>query len=115
MASENLKRRITVRLNEEEYRFIEEVIKKTGKNKSACVRQIINGLMNKKDVLFETKEHYILSRKLINEINHIVVNINQIVKNNNSRLYSKLDKDELFRLMNRILEVLQQGEGNGNN
>ena len=75
MASENLKRRITVRLNEEEYRFIEEVIKKTGKNKSACIRQIINGLMNKKDILFETKEHYILSRKLINEIHHTGVNI----------------------------------------
>ena len=30
MADKNLKRRITVRFNEDEYRFIEEVVKKTG-------------------------------------------------------------------------------------
>ena len=43
-------------------------------------------------------------RELSYEINKIGVNINQIVKNNNSGLYSDDDKEELVNLMNKITE-----------
>ena len=45
-------------------------------------------------------------KQLINEINAIGRNINQIVKNNNSSLYSTYDKNQLFALMNKILEIV---------
>lgn len=45
-------------------------------------------------------------RELTNEINKIGVNINQIVRNNNSHLYSDIDKSALFRYMNQIEDKL---------
>lgn len=42
-------------------------------------------------------EMRILLRELINEVNHIGSNINQIVHNNNSGLYSEMDKEQLVR------------------
>lgn len=47
-------------------------------------------------------------RKLSNEINHIGVNINQIVHNHNSRLYSDEDKHRLYVSMKRIKELMGQ-------
>ena len=45
-------------------------------------------------------------RELTNEINKIGVNINQIVRKNNSNLYSDIDKSALFRYMNQIEDKL---------
>ncbi len=53
-----------------------------------------------------------LIKDLINEVNHIGVNINQIVKNNNAEFYNQDDKNRLFaylKKMNRLLsEVVMQ-------
>ncbi|MCI9600207.1 MAG: MobC family plasmid mobilization relaxosome protein [Lachnospiraceae bacterium] len=46
--------------------------------------------------------------RLNNEINHIGVNINQIVHNNNSRLYSREDKHRLYVFMKQIKDQLGQ-------
>ena len=46
--------------------------------------------------------------RLQNEINKIGVNINQIVKNNNSHIYSKNDKIELRMQMEMIKDLLKE-------
>ena len=44
----------------------------------------------------------ILLKELINEVNHIGTNINQIVHNNNSGLYSEADKEQLVAYMRKL-------------
>lgn len=46
--------------------------------------------------------------RLNEEINKIGVNINQIVHNNNSKLYSREDKHRLFVFMKQIKEKISQ-------
>lgn len=41
-------------------------------------------------------------KDLINEVNHIGVNVNQIVKENNSGFYNQSDKDRLYGYMRRL-------------
>lgn len=41
-------------------------------------------------------------KDLINEINHIGININQIVKSHNAELYSNEDKTRLFAYMRKL-------------
>lgn len=50
----------------------------------------------------------VLLREAINEVNHIGVNINQIVKNYNSSFYKKEDKTKLIAYMQRVDETLQK-------
>ena len=47
-----------------------------------------------------------LSRELINEVNHIGVNINQIVRNNNAQFYSAAEKKKLFLMMQQLNDML---------
>lgn len=47
-------------------------------------------------------------RKLSNEINHIGVNINQIVHDYNSRLYSEEDKRRLYVSMKQLKDLMGQ-------
>lgn len=44
----------------------------------------------------------ILLKELINEVNHIGTNINQIVHNNNSGIYSEDDKERLVAYMRKL-------------
>lgn len=44
----------------------------------------------------------ILLRELINEVNHIGININQIVRNHNSGIYSEDDKKRLVAYMRKL-------------
>ena len=44
----------------------------------------------------------ILLRELINEVNHIGININQIVHNYNSGMYSEDDKERLVAYMRKL-------------
>lgn len=43
-----------------------------------------------------------LLRELINEVNHIGTNINQIVHNHNSGVYSEDDKERLIAYMRKL-------------
>lgn len=47
-------------------------------------------------------------RRLNNEVNHIGVNINQIVHDYNSRLYSEEDKHRLYVCMKQVKELMGQ-------
>jgi hypothetical protein len=56
--------------------------------------------------------------KLANEINYIGHNINQVVKNNNSGLYSEIDKARLMeymRILNEKVEALLKENGHKQN
>lgn len=44
----------------------------------------------------------VLLRELINEVNHIGTNINPIVHNHNSGLYSEYDKERLIAYMRKL-------------
>lgn len=59
----------------------------------------------------------ILLKELINEVNHIGTNINQIVHNYNSGLYSEADKESLVAYMrklnvevNKVYETINEGK-----
>ena len=47
-------------------------------------------------------------KALINEVNRIGVNINEIVHNNNSELYRKVDKERLTAYMRRLNETVEK-------
>ena len=47
-------------------------------------------------------------KSLINEVNRIGVNINEIVYNNNSKLYRQTDKDRLIAYMRRLNESVEK-------
>lgn len=47
-------------------------------------------------------------KSLINEINRIGVNINEIVYNNNSKLYRQSDKERLLAYMRRLNENMKE-------
>lgn len=49
-----------------------------------------------------------LLKELINEVNHIGININQIVKNYNSSFYKQDDKDRLYSYMRRLNILVQE-------
>ena len=49
-----------------------------------------------------------LLKELINEINRIGININQIVFNNNSGLYSKDDKTQLIAYMRKLNQKIDE-------
>ena len=82
--------------------------KKTGNDKSECVRKILDASFKKLDPAFENKEVYLQRKKLINEINHIGNNINQIVHNANMEFYTDYDKNKLFALMNKLNDIVSE-------
>lgn len=47
-------------------------------------------------------------KSLINEVNRIGVNINEVVYNNNSRLYREQDKNRLIAYMRRLNETVEK-------
>ena len=98
-----------IRMNEKEYRMICEHTKDANMNFSAYTRML---LLNQTKTNPEYKR---LLSKLITEINYIGHNINQIVRNNNSGLYKKSDKEKLMELMRLIYSKIDElTEKNGN-
>ena len=97
-----------VRLTENECRKIMKEAKKKNMNFSAYVRYATK-LDKNMDPEF-IKAIY----NLANEINYIGHNINQVVKNNNSKLYSEIDKARLMeymRILNEKVESLLKQNG----
>lgn len=88
--------RITVRFEPEEAtRIIKEADKK-GMTPSAYLRMMAN--QEPRDY----PEIRTQLKQLINEVNHVGVNINQIVKNHNSGLYFEHDKKRLDAYMQKL-------------
>lgn len=80
---------------------LEDLAAQMGVTESQYLRQLISN---------RPRDYPAIRQELVrlnNEINHIGVNINQIVHNNNSRLYSEKDKHRLYILMKRLKDMMQ--------
>lgn len=90
------------RLSESEVQLLKEKASANGITESEYIRLMISQKPN------DYPEIRKLLKETINEINHIGININQIVKNNNSTFYQKEDKIKLTAYMQRVDETLQK-------
>ncbi len=101
--SENVMRK-HFKLTEETARILTERSKAENMNESEYIRSLLlNQSINPR-----SKELELEMMRLRNEINKIGVNVNQIVKNNNSHLYSEDDKIELTSELKMLKVLLQQ-------
>ncbi len=89
------------KLTEETARILAERSKAENMNESEYIRYL---LLNQSEQP-RSRELELEIMQLRNEINKIGVNINQIVKNNNSHIYSESDKIELISEL-KVLKIL---------
>lgn len=85
-----------VRLSYEENKLLIEKAKAAGMSESSYIRHMI---AEKPKSYPEIRE---LLKELINEVNHIGVNINQIVKDYNSNMFTESEKSRLFAYMQKL-------------
>lgn len=90
------------KLTEETAKLLAECSKAENMNESEYIRYL---LLNQSEHLRSRKLELEIMR-LRNEINKIGVNINQIVKNSNSHIYSEDDKIKLLLEMEKIKGLL---------
>lgn len=91
------------KLTEETAKLLAERSKAENMNESEYIRYLLlnqSGHPRSKELELEVM-------RLRNEINKIGVNINQIVKNNNSHIYSKDDKIELKSQANKVVDLVE--------
>lgn len=91
-----------IRLSSEELEELNRKAKERGLSDSQYLRMLITNRPRDYPELLEALQN------LTNEINHIGININQIVKNNNSGLYHESDKKRLYVYMKQIKESVMQ-------
>lgn len=89
-------------LSKSEAKLLRQKAKELGLNDSEYLRLMISQKPN------DYPEIVDLLKELINEVNHIGVNINQIVKNHNSSFYKAEDKDRLYSYMRRLNILVQE-------
>ena len=92
------------KLTEETAKLLEERSKAESMNESEYIRYL---LLNQSENP-RSKELELEIMRLRNEINKIGVNINQIVKNNNSHLYRESDKINLIKYMEEINGLVEE-------
>lgn len=89
---------ICFRVTKEEKKKLQEMAKEYGVTESEFLRRQIRQRPS------DYPEIKILMGHLINEINHIGVNINQIVKRNNAGFYDEGDKELLEAYMRKLID-----------
>lgn len=99
MAKDIVKR---FRFGNGEAAMLKEQAEKAGMNESQYVRFLVTQKPN------DYPEIQKSLKGLVNEVNRIGVNINEIVYNNNSRLYRQTDKDRLMAYMRRLDQTLEE-------
>lgn len=87
---------ISFRMSEAEAKLLRQAAKEYEMNESEYLRLLIRQKPSDYPKIAE------LIKQLINEVNHIGVNINQIVKNYNSSFYSVEDKNRLYAYMRKL-------------
>ena len=92
------------KLTEETAKLLTEQSKAEEMNESEYIRYL---LLNQSEHP-RSREVEVEIMRLRNEINKIGVNVNQIVKNNNSHLYNESDKIELKLQINRAMDLMGQ-------
>ena len=94
--------RKTLRLMPDEAKALAKNAKDNGMNEAEYLRFLIS--QKPKDYPEVRK----MTKELINEVNRIGININQIVFNNNSGLYSKDDKTQLIAYMRKLNQKIDE-------
>ena len=92
------------KLTEETAKLLAERSKAENMNESEYIRYL---LLNQSEHP-RSRELELEVMRLRNEINKIGLNVNQIVKNNNSHMYSENDKINLVKDMEEIKILLKQ-------
>lgn len=93
------------RLSEKEAAYLQKVASENSMSMSRYIRMLVDADMEK-GIVEKRQSQNLLRRDLINEVNHIGVNINQITRSHNKNLYSEHDKRKLFALMKRLNEMV---------
>lgn len=104
----HMRYRVEIRLTEQEKMLLR---KKAGmQDMSKYIRDILFERQGNRKLIpperFQALEECL--RQLKKEVNHIGVNINQIVKNHNSNFYSSAEKRKLFALMGEVNQKMEQ-------
>lgn len=92
----------TLRLMPQEAKMLAEKAEAAGMKEAEYLRLLISQKPN------DYPEVRKLLKELINEVNHIGVNINQVVFHHNSALYSKEDKEHLLAYTRKLNEAVGQ-------
>lgn len=92
----------TLRLTPEESKMLAAKAKESDMNEAEYLRLLISQKPN------DYPEIRKLLRELINEVNHIGVNINQIVHHHNYELYSKEDREQLIAYMKKLNKSVKE-------
>lgn len=103
----NLPIRKSLRITEDEDKFIKKQCQRSGLNENQYIRRLID-VADGKSEMPESKEKFLAIKELTQEINYIGHNINQIVKNVNAHFYSEAEKERLFELMVEIRTLLKE-------
>lgn len=94
--------RKSFRISEEDEQFLRNQCELYGMSDSAYFRYLLNRVKNSPETAVRPKEEFVIIKELTDEINHIGININQIVRNVNMLYYSDHEKRKLFAMMEEI-------------
>ncbi len=94
--------RYTIRFTPEDAALLEERAKEQGMTESAYLRLLIR---QRPDDHPEIRKSL---NALINEVNHIGVNINQIVKNHNAKFYNEAEKVRLAAYLRKLILAVNE-------
>lgn len=92
----------SLRLTEQEAKVLADKSKKMNMSEASYLRLLITQKPN------DYPEIRKLLKKLIYEINHIGVNVNQIVHHHNYELYSEKDREQLIAYMRKLNNAVKE-------
>ena len=92
----------TLRLVKEDSELLYEKAKQAGMNENEYLRMLI------RERPADMPEVRGLIKSLINEVNHIGVNVNQIAKNSNAGYFGSADKQQILAYMQKLNTAVRQ-------
>ncbi len=92
----------TLRLIREDSELLCQKAKQAGMNENEYLRMLI------RDKASDVPEIRGLLKSLINEVNHIGVNVNQIAKSSNAGYFNGADRQQLLAYMQKLNAAVEQ-------
>ena len=92
----------TLRLVKEDSELLYEKAKQAGMNENEYLRVLI------REKPADMPEIRGLMKSLINEVNHIGVNVNQIARNSNAGYFGSADKQQILAYMQKLNTAVRQ-------
>ena len=107
MRKDSLTEKLRVRVRPDQRQHMEKQCEQYGINCSEYFRRLVEQDMGRVNMnQMKTREEFLQEKALIYEINRIGNNINQIVKNVNSKFYTDYEKKKLFAMMETVKTLL---------